>query len=156
MDEVNFKVDMCRLWITTDSKWLDLEELDQKYRYVSSLRVKLIPVSVTESQKKLRIDDLNFVDEDVFILETKKEGYYVFKQMDKSAYSDKSDEEEKKGITPSASASSFRTTNTNMYTSSSSYSSYNRYGYEENKKEREPEPPAMEVSNVGPFDMADL
>ena len=67
------------MWVTSDSKWSDLDQLDQKYRYTSSARVKLIPVSVTESQKKLRIDDLNFVDEDVFIMETKKEGAYVFK-----------------------------------------------------------------------------
>ena len=110
------------------------------------MRVKLIPVSVTESQKKLRIDDLNFVDEDVFIMETKKEGAYVFKQLDKD-----NDEEEKKSSSYSS------------YNSNSTYSSYNRTGYsssssrygrEEEKKD--PDPPAMEVSNVGPFDMADL
>ena len=67
------------MWLTSDSKWADLDQLDQKYRYVSMMRVKLIPVSVTESQKRLKIDDLNFVDEDVFIIETKKEGAYVFK-----------------------------------------------------------------------------
>ena len=74
----------------------------------------MIPVTLTEDQMKLKIDDLNFIDEDVFIMETKKEGHYVFKQ-DRNMES--SEEEEKKGA---------------------SYSNYNRYGNEENKREREP------------------
>ena len=37
---------------------------------------------MTESQKALKVDDLNFVDEDVFIMETPKKGSYVFKQKD--------------------------------------------------------------------------
>ena len=38
----------------------------------------MTPVSVTESQKKKKIDDVNFVDDDVFIVETKKESSWVF------------------------------------------------------------------------------
>ena len=116
------------------------------------MRVKLIPVSVTESQKRLKIDDLNFVDEDVFIIETKKEGAYVFKQQDKNKYSD--DEEEKKVSSSSSSSRYVLGASASSY--SSSYSSYNRYGYGENMKEREPEPPAVEISNLGPFSMDDL
>ena len=44
---------------------------------------------MTEEQKRLKVDDLNFVDEDVFIIETPKKGSYVFKQKD-------GDEEESK------------------------------------------------------------
>jgi len=51
-----------------------------------------MPVSVTEAQKKLKVDDLNFVDEDVFILETLKIGKYVF------THADGDDEESKECI----------------------------------------------------------
>ena len=67
-----------RLWVTDDIKWSDLETLDQKYRVCSSMRVKMTPVSVTESQKKRKLDDVNFIDDDVFIVETKKESSWVF------------------------------------------------------------------------------
>ena len=74
----SYKVTDFRIWVTEDIKWADLETLDQKYRVCSSMRVKMTPVSVTESQKKKKIDDVNFVDDDVFIVETKKESSWVF------------------------------------------------------------------------------
>ena len=74
----SYKVTDFRIWVTDDIKWADLETLDQKYRVCSSMRVKMTPVSVTESQKKKKIDDVNFVDDDVFIVETKKESSWVF------------------------------------------------------------------------------
>ena len=49
LNDTDYKIDQCRLWLTSDSKWVDLDQLDQKYRYTSSCRVKLIPVSITES-----------------------------------------------------------------------------------------------------------
>ena len=84
-DEQNnysYKVTDFRLWVTDDIKWSDLETLDQKYRVCSSMRVKMTPVSVTESQKKRKLDDVNFIDDDVFIVETKKESSWVFKQQE--------------------------------------------------------------------------
>ena len=74
----SYKVTDFRIWVTDDIKWADLETLDQKYRVCSSMRVKMTPVSVTESQKKKKIDDVNFVDDDVFIVETKKGSSWVF------------------------------------------------------------------------------
>ena len=78
----SYKVDEFRLWVTEDIKWSDLESLDQKYRVCSNLKVKMTPVSVTESQKKKKLDDVNFVDDDVFIVETKKNSSWVFKQKE--------------------------------------------------------------------------
>ena len=78
--DFSYKVKDCRLWVTDMIKWADLENIDQKYRSVTTMRTKMTPVSITESQKKKKVDDLNFIDDDVFILETKKEGSWVFKQ----------------------------------------------------------------------------
>ena len=50
-----------------------------------------MPVNLTEESKKLKVDDVNFVDDDIFIIETPKDNKeFVFKQKD-------GDEEEAKG-----------------------------------------------------------
>jgi len=41
-----------------------------------------MPISVTEAQKRLKVDDLNFVDDDIFILETPKNDKFVFTNTD--------------------------------------------------------------------------
>ena len=51
-----------------------------------------MPISVTEAQKRLKVDDLNFVDDDIFILETPKDGNFVFTNTDSV------DEESKESI----------------------------------------------------------
>jgi len=51
-----------------------------------------MPISVTEAQKRLKVDDLNFVDDDIFILETPKDGNFVFTNTDGD------DEESKESI----------------------------------------------------------
>ena len=51
-----------------------------------------MPISVTEAQKRLKVDDLNFVDDDIFILETPKDGNFVFTNTDNV------DEESKESI----------------------------------------------------------
>ncbi len=47
---------------------------------------------MTEAQKRLRVDDLNFVDDDIFIVETPKNGNFVFSNTDDA------DEESKESI----------------------------------------------------------
>ena len=64
----------CRLWVTRDSKMTDLAKIDQQYmNYTRSVLAAAIPVSLTEEQKTLKIDDLNFVDDDTFLIETPKQ-----------------------------------------------------------------------------------
>ena len=60
----------------------DLKKIDQKYRNFTRSTTEMLPVSVTEEQKRLKVDDLNFVDEDVFVVETQKNKKFVFTHQD--------------------------------------------------------------------------
>lgn len=71
----------CRLWISSDTKMEDLDTIDNKYRNYSRVSVNATQVSCTDEQKKLKVDDLNFVDEDVFIVETQKDGKFVLEDI---------------------------------------------------------------------------
>ena len=73
----------CRLWVTRDSKMTDLAKIDQQYmNYTHSVLASAIPVSLTEEQKTFKIDDLNFVDDDTFLIETPKQQRFVFTHQD--------------------------------------------------------------------------
>lgn len=60
----------------------DLKKIDQKYRNFTRSATEMLPVSVTDEQKRLKVDDLNFVDEDVFVVETQKNNAFVFTHQD--------------------------------------------------------------------------
>eukprot|EP00354_Favella_ehrenbergii_P001765 CAMPEP_0170464124 /NCGR_PEP_ID=MMETSP0123-20130129/8976_1 /TAXON_ID=182087 /ORGANISM="Favella ehrenbergii, Strain Fehren 1" /LENGTH=432 /DNA_ID=CAMNT_0010729723 /DNA_START=599 /DNA_END=1897 /DNA_ORIENTATION=+ len=79
----------CRLWRTTEKKWEDLVDMDKKFCNYTHANIDAVPVNMTEESKKLKIDDVNFVDDDIFLLETQKNGSFVFSQLD-------GDEEESK------------------------------------------------------------
>lgn len=82
----------CRLWCTSDTKFDDLKAIDQKYLNYTHAKTTARPVSCTDSQKMLRVDDLNFVDDDCFIVETPKAGNFVL------SHQDDDDEENKDSI----------------------------------------------------------
>ena len=57
-----------------------LAKIDQKFTNYTHAAIDALPISVTDSQKRLKVDDLNFVDDDIFIVETQKSGAFVFTQ----------------------------------------------------------------------------
>ena len=81
-----------RLWKIAECEMEEIDKIDLKYSNYTHAAVDVLPISVTESQKKLKVDDLNFVDSDIFLLETPKQGQFVFRQQDGD------DEESKESI----------------------------------------------------------
>ena len=63
-------ISKCRLWKAVDSKNENLAAIDKKFINYTHSAINALPISCSEEQKKLNIDDLNFVDEDVFLVET--------------------------------------------------------------------------------------
>lgn len=59
-------------------KMEDIGKIDQKYSNFTHATIDACPIFGSEAQQSLKIDDLNFVDEDVFIVETQKDGKFVF------------------------------------------------------------------------------
>lgn len=90
--EKSIMVMKCRLWKVSEYKIDDLKALDQKFINFTHAKTEALPISVTEAQKRLRVDDLNFVDDDIFIVETPKNGNFVFSNTDDA------DEESKESI----------------------------------------------------------
>ena len=78
-----------RLWITNESEVEELAKIDQKYMNYTHASINATQVGATEEMKKFKVDDLNFIDDDCFIVETEKDGKFVFKKQD-------GDEEESK------------------------------------------------------------
>ena len=68
----------------------DLAQMDKQYVNYTHASIDAMPVNLTPESLKLKVDDLNFVDEDIFVIETPKANSFVFKQKD-------GDEEESKG-----------------------------------------------------------
>jgi len=56
----------------------DLAKIDQKYVNYTHSSLAAIPVTLTDEQMTLKIDDLNFVDDDTFLIETPKDSRFVF------------------------------------------------------------------------------
>ena len=100
----------CRLWRTTEKKWDDLVEMDRKYTNYTRATIDAMPLSLKESSKKLKVDDVNFVDDDIFVVETPEDNKkYVFDH-------EEAKEEEKKEVSdrPSSSSEPTMTTSFNM------------------------------------------
>lgn len=72
----------CRIWKALDSKLEDLAAIDKKYCNYTHTAINALPISCTEEQRKLIIEDVNFVDEDTFLIETPKGTNFVFSQKD--------------------------------------------------------------------------
>ena len=72
----------CRLWVTSAEKeWEDFVEVDKKFMNYTHAAIDAVPVSLTDAQKKMKVDDVNFVDDDVFVIETQKNDKFVFSQQ---------------------------------------------------------------------------
>ena len=81
-----------RLWITNETSMTELAKIDQKYMNYTHASINATLVNTTDEMKKFKVDDLNFIDDDCFIIETEKEGNFVLKKQDGD------DEESKDGI----------------------------------------------------------
>ena len=67
----------------------ELAKIDQKYMNYTHATIDATLVNASEEMKKFKVDDLNFVDDDCFIIETEKDGKFVLKKQE-------GDEEESK------------------------------------------------------------
>ena len=78
-----------RLWITNMTELEELAKIDQKYMNYTHATIDATLVNASEEMKKFKVDDLNFIDDDCFIIETEKDGKFVLKKQE-------GDEEESK------------------------------------------------------------
>ena len=58
----------------------ELAKIDQKYMNYTHASINATLVNGTEDAKKFKVDDLNFIDDDCFIIETEKDGNFVLKR----------------------------------------------------------------------------
>ena len=74
-------VSQFRLWKCNTEDRDEILSWDSKMAYTQA-KINAEPVNIKEEDKKKRIDDLNFIDGTVFIVETpKKDGDYCFRPM---------------------------------------------------------------------------
>ena len=66
-----------RLWKSDSSDWLEIKNIDSKYTNFTQAKVNATPINVSEVSQKMIVDDIDFVDEDVFIAETPKNKEWV-------------------------------------------------------------------------------
>ena len=60
----------------------DLTKIDQKYINYTHAKIDATPITISEQQKTFKVDDINFVDDDIFILECQKDKKWVFSHED--------------------------------------------------------------------------
>lgn len=78
-----------KLWILKDFSLELVEKYDDKHRNYTSSAIDALPLYTKESEAKtMVVDDINFTDDDVFLLETPKNKDFVFTPLN-------SDEERK-------------------------------------------------------------
>ena len=68
----------CRLWKTAETEMEEIAKVDQKFTNYTHAAIIALPISTTEELKRMRVDDMNFVDEDIFLVETEKNKKFVF------------------------------------------------------------------------------
>lgn len=91
-----------RLWKSNSTDWLEIKNIDSKYANFTQAKVNATPINVSELSQKLIVDDIDFVDEDIFIAETPKKGEWVLQPQKADGDQDEDDsdaenqEEEKK------------------------------------------------------------
>lgn len=72
----------CRLWKTPEKDMEEIAKVDLKYTNYTHAAINAMPISTTDELKRMRVDDVNFVDEDIFLIETEKNKKFVFTQLD--------------------------------------------------------------------------
>jgi len=80
----------CRLWRMPSTLIENVGAADKKFISFTHAEIEAFPIFGNEQQLRLKVDDLNFVDEDLFLLETQKDGKYVFSQKDGNSEESKS------------------------------------------------------------------